>query len=283
MLLQRLNVTNSRGDSLDLPLEDISSGFVVREIDGLGPVKATLVSSSFANQDGEQYHSSRREARDIRIKLGLDPDYAMMSVQALRSELYNFFMPKTKAKLRFNAFDKFSESILTDTLDLVIDARVESFETALFSKEPAVDLVLRCFDPDFVDPEEVVFTGSTVEDLTEETLTYIGTTETGVLFTIEPDRNLPEFTIYYRPPDETLRFAYFTYPLVAGDKLEISSVFGSKYATLTRGGVESSVLWSLSPQSSWIELFTGDNRFRVYAEGAAVPYTIRYTNKYGGL
>ena len=74
MLLKTLKVTNSRGFTLDLPLEDISGGFIVKGIEGLGPVKATLVSSSFANMDGEQYHSSRRKARNLIVKLGLDPD-----------------------------------------------------------------------------------------------------------------------------------------------------------------------------------------------------------------
>lgn len=283
MLLKKLSVTNRKGVLLDLPLEDVSAGFVIQEISGLGPVKATLVSSSFANMDGEQYHSSRREARNITIKLGLDPDYGLSSAYELRDRLYDFFMPKTQAKLNFNLFDRFSESILTQYKDLEIDARIESFEPAMFTKDPAVDLSLMCFDPDFVDPVATIFEGSTVSDLTETTLTYDGTVETGVLFTILPDRDLPEFTIYHRPPDETLRTVYFTTPLLAGDKLEISSILGSKYATLTRAGVESSVLWGLTPQSNWLELFTGDNVFRVYADGLPIPYTIEYTRKYGGL
>lgn len=283
MLLKKLNVTNSQGSVLDLPLEDVSGGFVVKEIDGLGPVKATLVSSSFANQDGEQYHSSRRESRNIRIKLGLDPDYAAYSVYDLRTQLYKFFMPKTKAKLEFNLFNKFAESILTQDLDLEIYARIESLEPDIFSREPAVDLSLLCYDPDFVDPIPVIFDGFTVDDLTETVLEYEGNIETGAVFKIMPDRDMVDFTIYHRPPDDTLRTVYFTQPLLTGDELTIGSVIGEKHVTLKRAGVESAALYSISPQSSWIELFEGDNRFRVYSEGAPVPYSIEYTRKYGGL
>lgn len=283
MLLKKLNVTNARGASLDLPLEDVSGGFVVQEIEGLGPVKANLVSSSFANMDGEQYHSSRREARNIVVKLGLAPDYASYSVQDLRSQLYDFFMPKTQALLRFHLFDRHATNYLDQTLDLEIKGRIESFETALFTREPTVDLSLLCYDPDFIDPNPVIFEGSTVSDLTETVLTYDGMIETGVKFTLMPDRDIPEFTIYHRPPDETLNTVYFSYPLLAGDRVEISSVLGNKYVTLTRGGVESSILYSVSPQSNWLEIFPGDNVFRVYTEGAAIPFEIEYTKKYGGL
>lgn len=283
MLLKKLSVTNRRGDTLDLPLSDISAGFIVKELEGLGPVKATLVSSSFANMDGEQYHSSRREARNILVKLGLDPDYSVESVYSLRDQLYNFFMPKTKAKLHFNMFDKFAESVLDQEYNFEIDSRIESFEPSIFTNEPGVDLSLMCYDPDFVDPEPVIFGGTTVSDLTEMVHTYQGTVETGVLFTILPDRDLPEFTIYHRPPDETLSTVYFSEPLIAGDKLEISSVLGSKYVTLTRGGVESAVLYGLSPQSNWLELHPGDNNLRVYEDGAPVPFTFEYVTKYGGL
>ncbi|MCA1806419.1 MAG: phage tail family protein, partial [Actinobacteria bacterium] len=248
MILQELSVTNAQGAVLGFPLGDISGGFVVKEIEGLGPVKATLVSSSFANMDGQQYHSSRREARNINIKLGLDPDYALYSVSDLRTQLYNFLMPKTQVKLKFRLFDKFAESVLDRYLELEIKARVETNEPDIFAKDPTVDLSLMCYDPDFLDPELVTYVGSTVDTLAETTIEYPGTVETGVEFTIFPDRDMDDFTIYHRPPDETLRTVYFTFSLLNGDELKISSMMGDKFVTLKRGGVESSYLFAISPQ-----------------------------------
>lgn len=283
MLLSAVDVTNSRGSVLSLPLEDPSAGFVVRNIDGLEPVKATLVSSSFANLDGEQYHSSRREARDIKLTLGLEPDYATMSVKDLRDQLYSFFMPKTPATLTFKMFDKFTVDLFKQWLNVNIEGRIEDFVGPLFVQDPTIDISLRCFNPDFVDPTVVEFDGMTVSGLTESILTYDGNVDTGVVFSISPDRALTEFTIYLRSADQVLRTVYISYPLLAGDVLEISSVVGSKYVQLTRGGVQSSVLWAQSPQSAWVELQPGDNNIRVYASGAPIPYSIVYTNKYGGL
>lgn len=283
MLLNRLDVTNRQGTVLELPLEDNSNGFSVKGIEGLDPVKATLVSSSFSNADGEQYHSSRREARDIKLSLGLDPDYGTISVKDLRDALSNYFMPKSKVTLGFHMFDKFAVSIFLGSLDLIIDGYVESFEAPLFVKDPTVDLIVRCFDPDFINPIPVIFDGSTVANLTETVLSYPGTVETGLIFTLMPDRAIDAFTIFHRPPDETLRMFDFSYPLLAGDVLKISTMVGSKSIKNTRVGVESSLLYAMSPQSNWLELQPGDNNLRVYAEGAPIPFSIEYTTRYGGL
>ena len=283
MLLNTVEATNSRGSVLSLPLEDVSGGILVKDVTGLDPVKATLVSTSFANQDGEQYHSSRREARDIVLTLGLDPDWATADVKSIRDQLYNYFMPKTPISLKFKLFDKFSTNILTQWKDLTIEGRIESCEGPMFTAEPELNVSVRCFDPDFIDPNPVSVDGMTTSDLTEGVFTYDGTVDTGVVITLRPDRNISEFTIYHRPPDQSLRTTDLSYAILAGDVIEISSVSGSKYAKLTRAGVESSILYSLTPQSNWIELQPGDNYLRFYATGSPMPFTIEYTNRYGGI
>lgn len=283
MLLKTVNVTNSRGSVLSLPLEDNSGGFSVLDIEGLGPVKATLVSSSFANMDGEQYQSSRRETRNIKLKLGLQPDYGVGSVKELRDILYQYFMPKSKIIPDFHMYDKFATDVLLEYLDLNIEAYVETCEPDIFTSDPTMNISLICFDPDFYDPNLVTFDGMSVADVTVTNLAYAGTVDTGVIFTLRPDRVLNEFTIYHTTPDGSQVTIDFAYPLLAGDILTISSVVGQKSVTLTRAGVERSVLYAISPQSGWLTLQPGDNGLRVYATGAPVPFTVEYLNKYGGL
>lgn len=283
MLLNAVDAINSRGSMLSLPFADSSTGFVVRSIEGLGPVKATLVSTSFANGDGEQYHSARREVRDINIQLGLEPDWAVNDIQDLRDQLYDYFMPKTEVILGFHMDKRVSESTIVQRRDVQISARIEDFSSVLFTSDPVVDISMRCFDPDFYDPIPVVVDGLTVSDLTETILTYTGTVETGLEFTLSPNQSASEFAIYLRAPDGSTRTVNFTYPLLAGDVLKISSIPGSKYAKLTRAGVESSVLYGISPESAWLELEPGDNVLRVYYTGTPMPWSIDYTTKYGGL
>lgn len=273
-MLNKVEVRTDQGVLLTLTMQDISEGFVIEDIDGLDPVKATIVSSSFAQLDGEQYQSSKREKRNMIFKLKLEPNYMDQTVRGLRNRLYGFFMPKMNANFRF---------FIDGVPPVDISGRVESFDAPMFTAEPKATLSVLCFNPDFYDPTVVQVVGDTTSTTTETPVQYSGTVETGVIFKLMVDRPMSEVTVYFRPPDGTLRSLYFATPMIAGDVLEINTSPGSKAARLTRAGAASSVLYGVSPYASWISLFPGTNQLRVYADGAAVPYSIEYTNKYGGL
>lgn len=273
-MLDIVEVRTSQGALLALPLANDTTGYIVEDIQGLDPVKATLVSSSFANLDGAQYHSSRREPRNLKIRLGMSPDYAKETVAILRDRLYGFFMPKSEVRLRFKTSSGRSYDI---------SGRVEDFVSPLFTADPTVDITLICYNPDFTGSVPRQFDWGTTASQTELLVPYKGTVETGVVFTLLVNRSLAEFTIYHRPPDGTLRTLNFTSPLVANDILTISTVVGAKSVIRRRANVESSLLFAMSPQSNWLEFQPGDNYIRFYAEGAEIPFNIRYTDKYGGL
>lgn len=273
-MLTLVEARTPQGTLLSLPLDDISSGITVEDIEGLDPVKATIVSSGYASRDGVQYQSSRREARNIKITLGLEADYIMSSIRELRKQLYGFFLPKSPVSLRF--YD--SEGLTVD-----IPGRVESCDTPLFTDKPSVDVSIICFDSDFLDTSPTEISNSTVSGASDSIVQYAGDIGTGFIFTLNVDRDLTEFTIYNRPPDDVTRTLDFAATLQVGDVLTISSVSGSKEITLTRSGVDTSLLYGMSPQSSWIEFFPGENHYRVYAEGDAIPYSISYITHYGGL
>lgn len=272
-MLQRIEVLSAQGALVNLPLEDVVNGLLVDEVNGLDPVKATITSSSFAHQDGSQYQSSRREDRNITIRVTLEPEWGIETVRDLRKRLYSVMMPKTAITLKF---------YFTDSDPVWIEGRVESFETPLFTRDPAVDISVICFDPDFYDPTPELSTGMSTSGSTDIVYNYDGSVETGFLFTLRPDRVLNAFTIYNNNGIGQLQLD-FAGDLMAGDVLQISTVPGSKFARLTRAGTVSSFLYGVSPQSDWFDLQPGENRIRVYATGAAVPFDLEYIRKYGGL
>lgn len=274
MTLNKVEVRTDQGVLLSLPLDDISGGYLVQDISGLDPVPANVVSSNFANLDGEQYQSSRREKRNPVFRIGLEPDYASMNVQQLRNNLYKWFLPKKNANMRF-----YSDNM--PTVD--ISGIVESFDCPLFVKDPVATISLLCFDPDFYEPVQVTVNGNTTSGNTMGNIAYGGSVDTGITFTLNVNRSISGFTIYHQPEGQQVQTMVVTGDFINGDIIQISTVPGNKFATRTRGGVIASVLYSVSPYAVWTKLQPGNNALRVYAEGAAIPYTIQYTNKHGGL
>lgn len=273
-MIQTLEVRTAQGDLLSLPLEDVESGFLVLDIDGLDPVKATLSSSTFATMAGAQFQSSRREIRNIVIKLKLEPDYLLQSVRDLRTQLYGFFLPESLVYLRF-----YDDSGLT----VDISGRVEDFTAPLFTDDPQATISIICFDPDFVDLTPIIINGNTVSSSATTIVDYDGTIATGFVFTLNINRSLSEFTLYNETPDGSIRSIDISMSMSAGDVVTISSVFGLKSITLSRSGTNTSVLYAMSNDSDWLSFSKGENNFRAYAIGASIPYSITYNTRYGGL
>lgn len=273
-MLTKVEVRTSFGALLTLFLQDISEGFSVKDIDGLDPVKATLIFSTNAGQDGSQFQSARRENRNVVLKLGYEPNFQLTSTSALRQRLYGVLMPKSLVQLRFYE---------DNGLVVNVSGRVETFDSPRFTKEPDAIIGIVCEIPDFDTLVTLTASGNTTGSSATTDVYYNGSVETGFLFTMLVNRSVNGFTIYNTLSDNTVRSLTFAASIQAGDILEISTRPGNKYATLNRAGAESSLLYGVTPTSNWLALFPGMNKFRVLLTGAAIPWTIGYTTKYGGL
>lgn len=279
MSIDKVEVTNSQGNLLVLSLEDISSGYVVEDIDGLGPVKATIVSSNFATMDGQQYQSSSRETRNITITLSYSPNVSVdQTVRSLRSRLYQFFMTATKVDLAF---------FMNDGLTANVSGRVESCEPVLFTRDPQMSISIICFDPDFVDNDTVsIHNVFTTIDSTYKPLQVDGSVKTGLnSLEFTAPKAISEFTIYHTTPSGEVRTMLVSAPLVVNDIVRICTIPGQKSITLTRSGTTTSLLYAVSPQSAWVLLEPGLNQFylNATATGPSAPVLIDYNNRYGGL
>lgn len=273
-MISTLVIQNQKGEELTLTLEDPENGYLVTGIDGLDPVPANIVSSSFGGQDGEQFQNSYREKRNIILKLAYEPDYANTTVAALRSQLYNFFMTKSNVTLFFH---------LEGGGQRKISGKVEDMDAPLFTKDPYAHISILCLLPDFCNQTPVLVSATTVETTVETAFNYPGSIDTGIIFKLLLNRSLSNFTIFHRSPDNTIQEVEFAYPLLSGDILEISSLSGNKYVNLTRAGNTESVLYGLSPSSRWLSLKSGENKIRVSAVGAGIPWEFSFTGKHGGL
>lgn len=273
-MLTTVGVRTRRGDLLSLSLDDDESEILVEDIDGLDPVKATLVSTSFAGRNGEQFQSSKRGSRNVKMVLRMEPDRLTSTVRELRQKLYNFFSPEMEVVLSFQ---------MEDGLLVEIKGVVEEAPSKMFAQNPKMNVSIMCFESDFYDPVPKTVPGFLTSDVVPKNIDYSGSLKTGIKIGLQVNRSLPEFTVYHTLPSGEVMTMDFVAPLVAGDLLSISTVPGNKGAIVNRGGTLISLLYGVSPQSRWFELEPGQNKLQIYADGVGVPATVEYTDLYGGL
>lgn len=278
MSIDKVEVTNEQGALLILSMEDISNGYVIEDIGGLGPVKATIVTSEFATLDGQQYQASSREGRNITLKLGYAPNYAEnQTVFDLRQALYNHFMTDTAVELAF---------YMTSGMVVNIEGRVESCDPAIFTREPQMDISIVCFDPDFVDLTPVtIHDVLTTDDTSGNVINVVGSVKTGASVSFTAPQALSDFTLYHTTPSGQLRTMLVSAPLETGDVVKLNTVPGQKSITLTRGGTTSSLLYALQPQADWLLLERGENLLHLNTApaGPGAFVHLEYNNRYGGL
>lgn len=118
-----------------------SSEIFVKDIQGLGPVQASIATQDFAFQDGAGFVSSRASTRNVVLTLGYKPrPMTGMDIQTLRRSLYPIFRPKGLVRMVFQS----------DYLrDVEIEGYVETHEPSIFSAEPEVQISILCLDPYF--------------------------------------------------------------------------------------------------------------------------------------
>lgn len=274
MSISIVEVMTETSETLTLPLQDPSGGYYLTDITGLDPVAADIVSTSFGTADGAQFQASRRDPRNIVMTLGFNPDYIATSVRQLRWDLYKLLMPKSKVTLKFH---------MADDEILEIDGRVETFESALFTKNPSANISIICFDPDFRSSDSIIIAGSTVTGTTLTNIPYSGTMPTGIIFQLLCNRTITQFVLHMEDDNGNVEDIEINASLVSGDILEIGTIPGNKYVRKITSTSSRSVLWAMSSSSSWVKLNPGMNKVRVVTTGAAINYTITYDTRYGGL
>lgn len=136
-MLKTVTVINYKGEQKVMDLRNPeSSGFLVYDISGLGPGKATINMTEITSYNGAIYNSSRLGTRNIVIPL----KYMWANtIEESRYASYKYFPLMTKVKLIFE----------TDNRLLAIDGYVESNEPAIFDQMSYTQISILCEDPYF--------------------------------------------------------------------------------------------------------------------------------------
>lgn len=278
-MLQQVDFITKRGQELSLVLGDVSTGVILTEIAGLDPVKATLVSTTFAQRDGTQHQAARRESRDIIVRMSLDSRFGGAPIYRLRQDLYKIFMPKNAVKLVFHQ---------TDLPNIEIEGIIEDVASERFTDDPTFGMAIRCNNPDFVDPVAKTYTGEGFPaSMNFQSVEYEGTVDSGLEFEIDLSGSGigTGFVLQQITPNGDTRSLMFTAQVANHDTILINTNPGHKEVLLRRAGSATSILYGIDPQSQWPILEPGINQIGVQVTGGSHQsyYEFHYYDRYGAV
>lgn len=309
-MIYSVKVTNHLEESILIELTSPEkSGFVIRNIRGLGPVKAAINRTEMATNDGSMFNSARLPSRNIVMDLTF---YDEGDIEGVRQKSYKYFPIKEQVHLVFTSDHRVGETV----------GYVESNDPDIFSDNEGSSISIVCPDPYFyssgmggtsittfygVDPvfefpfsneslTEPLLEMGVIRNQTVGDVIYEGDSEVGFLMYIHAIGEVKDISIYNLTTRESvviltdrIRTLMGTSTdeegIFAGDDIIISSVRGDKYATLLRAGVYYNILNCLQADPDWFTLEKGDNLFAYTAAVGTSNLQFRIENKtlYEGL
>jgi predicted phage tail component-like protein len=296
-MLKRVYVTNDTGDSLEISLKSPEkSGFLITDISGLGPVKATINTSDISSRDGVFFNSARKSSRNIVFTFKLIATESGKSIENVRFDSYTYFPVKKNIQLIFE----------TDKATVYTTGYIEKNEPDIFSEKETISVSVICPDPFFraLNDQVTVFNGVSenfefpyenevgsgtdygyIIQYTENNIAYTGSDEPGITIYMHFLATVTGAAIYNTKTKEFMKLdddritAIKGSSLSAGDDLVICTTKGHKLITLTSGGEVYNLLNALTKDSSWLSLDLGDNLFAYDATAGKYQTQLKVTNE----
>lgn len=302
-MIQSVKVTNPKGESLVLDLfNPYESGIYVKEITGIGGLKADIHTSSLSVMDGSVYNSSRAPERNIVIRVGY---LGSPTIEESRQKIYRYFPSKKRVVLLFTTEFRTAEII----------GYVEDNSSPIFSEDETGSISIICPDPYFYAPgiESQAFLGvdpgfefpfsneSLTEPLlefgqlrldTRAVLVYTGDADTGIQINIRSYEdgvknirinNLTTQEYMLIDTDKIQRITGYAFG--KNDSIIVSTINQQKSIFLHKNGKSYNIIGAVNKDAAWFQLSAGDNVFDFSCEAGEkdIMLTFIYRNAYGGI
>lgn len=246
---------------------DPSASYIFKGAEGLGPPDREVTISKGV------FQAAAPQDKEIVLKIGLNPDYEEgETVAELRQELYRLLTPsQPNGSVNIVFVDDL------DPLDIraacSTQAWVRRMEPAIFEQNPGVQITFATGSPYFVGEEVDVHVGL---DKAAPVIENDGSAPTGLLFKLQMTGPSDNWEISRPFTDEKISFEY---DFATGDVLTIFTEEDRQFVNLQRGETPINMLPYMSNDSSWIQLFGGENEFETSHQlfnWQEVSYTARY-------
>lgn len=300
-MLKSITVINHRDEQLFLELSNpYDTGLIVKDITGIGPVKANINTTELAISDGSIFNSARATSRNIVFSFQLVEDKETNLVETVRQRTYKYFPLKKMLTLIFK----------TDHRTAAIQGYVESNEPDIFQQDETIQVSIVCPSPYFYTPdstlvlngvdslfsfpfsnesleEDLICMGNIVSAVGTEYI-YDGDVDSGIVMKMKCNGNVSNVTIYNMETKEYMTIDTSVIRsitggsqdnLIAGDEVTLSTISGDRYIYLLRDGTEYNILPAIPKITDWITVQSGSNVFGYLAETGTSYISIEiYTN-----
>ena len=298
-MIKSVTITNHLDESIKLDLfNPEESGFIIKSIEGLGPVKANINFKELATNDGSIDNSARLSSRNIVMSLQF---MESPTIEETRLKSYKYFPIKRNIKFLIETDNRICETI----------GRVETNVPTIFSNAEGCQISILCPNPYFYSAGEngtnqTIFYGTeplfefpfsnesltedliefgSIENRTEGTIYYDGDAEIGITIQIHAVGEAEGLVIYNTKTREIMRInddklkSLMGSGIQAGDEITITTSRGEKGIYMLRSGVTTNILNSLEKPIKWFQLSKGDNTFAYTASAGLTNLQFRIENK----
>ena len=298
-MIKSVTITNHLDESIKLDLfNPEESGFIIKNIEGLGPVKANINFKELATNDGSIDNSARLSSRNIVMSLQF---MESPTIEETRLKSYKYFPIKRNIKFLIETDNRICETI----------GRVETNVPTIFSNAEGCQISILCSNPYFYSAGEngtnqTIFYGTeplfefpfsnesltedliefgSIENRTEGTIYYDGDAEIGITIQIHAVGEAEGLVIYNTKTREIMQInddklkSLMGSGIQAGDEITITTSRGEKGIYMLRNGVTTNILNSLEKPIKWFQLSKGDNTFAYTASAGLTNLQFRIENK----
>lgn len=281
-MIYSVTVTNYVGDSIKLDLRKPNeTGFLIYNIEGIGPGKANINSTEISTSDGSKFNVARIPQRNIVFSIMFTSTAMNETIEQIRHKTYKYFPLKKEVELIFE----------TEEREVKITGYVESNEPTIFSSSEGTQISIICTDPFFYSVKENTITNfypveplfeflfsneslyekriqfGRIRDVIEGVIKYEGDTEIGIIIYIRATGPASDITITNVKTREVMKIDTDKISTITGKPLQdkddiiINTMKGNKSIVLIREGKTYNILNCLDKNTDWFTLSKGENVF----------------------
>jgi len=221
--------------------------YICKSVDGLGPPEIDIAMANTLNAGGF-YQGRHPHNRQIVALIGLNPNFSTgMTAADLRETLYGLLTPDIDDSINVQFVD--DEDVLASTRSYV-----SKMEINPFADTPEVQITSDCDSPYLIAPDELFLSP---ESKPSPVIENVGTAPAGFHMEVHFTSDLSGWILQH----SSGRKMQFDYEFLTGDDLTIDTRPGHRGIFVTRVGVTTNIIWSLSSDSTWFMLHGGVNNF----------------------